>query len=82
MPSGKHRSGRRPQLRLAGLGIELVGAVLGFTLVGLWIDRHYGSGPWGLLVCLVIGLVGGFYNLIRTSFKAMGESQRPMNDDE
>jgi F0F1-type ATP synthase assembly protein I len=82
MPSGKHRSRRGPQLRLAGLGVELLGAVLGFTLLGLWIDRHYGTGPWGLLVCLVLGLVGGFYNLIRTSFRAIGENRRPGSSDD
>jgi hypothetical protein len=47
------------------LGFELVCAVAGFVLVGIWIDRHYGSGPWGTLVCLCLGLIGGFYNLIR-----------------
>lgn len=72
MPSGKQRGRREPQLRLAGLGIELVGAILGFTLLGLWIDHHFDSRPWGLLVCVVMGFVGGFYNLIRASLKAMG----------
>ena len=48
-----------------GLGFELVCAVAGFVLVGVWIDRHYSSGPWGTLICLVLGLIGGLYNLFR-----------------
>ena len=51
--------------RAYSLGFELVCAVAGFVLVGIWIDRHYSSGPWGTLICLCLGLVGGFYNLIR-----------------
>ncbi len=76
MSSGSHRGGRKPQLRLAGLGFELLGAVLGFTLMGLWIDHHYDTQPWGLLVCVVLGFVGGFYNLIRASYRAMNASSR------
>jgi F0F1-type ATP synthase assembly protein I len=51
--------------RAYSLGFELVCAVAGFVLVGIWIDRHYSSGPWGTLICLCLGLIGGFYNLIR-----------------
>jgi F0F1-type ATP synthase assembly protein I len=47
------------------LGFELLCAVVGFVLVGVWIDRHYSSGPWGTLICLFLGLIGGFYNLYR-----------------
>lgn len=53
--------------RYYSLGFELVAAVAGFTLVGYWIDRHFGTAPWGLLIGLGLGLVGGTYNLIRSS---------------
>jgi F0F1-type ATP synthase assembly protein I len=53
--------------RAYGIGFQLVCAVAGFVLVGVWIDRHYNSGPWGTLICLVLGLIGGFYNLFRES---------------
>jgi len=61
-------------VRLSGIGVELVGAVAGFTLVGYWIDRHFGTGYWGLLTGLVLGLVGGMYNLIRQSLRASKEA--------
>jgi F0F1-type ATP synthase assembly protein I len=60
--------------RLSGIGIELAGAVAGFTLLGIWWDRHRGSSPWGLLIGLGLGLVGGFYNLIRQSLIASKEA--------
>ena len=58
--------------RAYSLGFELVCAVAGFVLVGIWIDRHYSSGPWGTLICLCLGLIGGFYNLIRGAARMSG----------
>jgi len=65
---------RRPEQRawrLAGLGIELAGAIGGFCLLGYWIDRHYGTHPWGLLIGAICGLIGGFTNFIRSTLKAL-----------
>jgi F0F1-type ATP synthase assembly protein I len=62
--------------RAYSLGFELVGAVAGFVLVGIWIDRHYSSGPWGTLICLFLGLIGGFYNLIRGAARMAAGSGR------
>jgi hypothetical protein len=58
--------------RAYSLGFELVCAVAGFVLVGIWIDRHYSSGPWATLICLFLGLIGGFYNLIRGASRMAG----------
>jgi F0F1-type ATP synthase assembly protein I len=62
---------RSPWFRFAGLGVELAGAVFGFVLVGLWIDKSFGTHPWGLLICALCGLVGGLYNFIRSSLRAL-----------
>ena len=68
-------------VRLSGIGVELVGAVVGFTLIGYWIDRHFGSSPWGLLIGLGLGLVGGMYNLIRQSLVASKEAAAHARED-
>jgi len=58
-------------VRLAGLGMELAGAIVGFSLLGYWIDRHWqNERPWALVVCASLGIVGGLYNLIRKSVHA------------
>lgn len=63
--------GRPPTwTRFAGIGIEFAGVVVGFTLIGLWIDRHYNKSPWGVITGVSLGLIGGMYNLIRESLKA------------
>ncbi len=59
-----------PWVRLSGLGIELAAAVVGFTLAGYWWDRHFGTGPWGVLTGAILGMIGGMYNLIRQSLLA------------
>jgi F0F1-type ATP synthase assembly protein I len=66
---------RQPWMRLAGTGIELAAAVGGFALLGYWIDRHYGSSPKGLLIGALLGLVGGFYNLIKASLAVSREAR-------
>ncbi len=47
------------------VGFQLAGAVIGGLLLGNWLDHKYGTEPWLALVGLMIGCVGGFYNLIR-----------------
>lgn len=52
-------------MQLAGMGVELAGAILGGCLLGYWIDRHFETRPWGLLIGASMGIVGGLYNMIR-----------------
>ena len=66
-------------IRLSGIGIEYVAAVAGFGLVGYWIDRHYKTDPWGVVIGAALGLVGATYNLVRESlaaFKDVGDEDR------
>lgn len=51
--------------RLATVGMELAGSVLGGCLLGYWVDREFGTGRWGLIIGAGIGIVGGLYNMIR-----------------
>jgi F0F1-type ATP synthase assembly protein I len=57
-------------VRYGGIGIEFAAALGCFALVGLWVDRRYGTGPWGLVIGAMLGLIGGTYNLIRESLAA------------
>ena len=71
----------RRWIGMAGLGVNFAGAVGGFCLLGYWIDRHWQiEGHRGLLTCALLGLVGGMYNMIRQSLRAVNPPKRP--DDE
>jgi len=63
-------------IRHSGVGIEFAAAVAGFALVGYWIDRHYQTDPWGLIIGAMLGLLGGTYNLIRESLAAFKRCDR------
>ena len=62
-------------VRYSGVGLELAGATAGLALVGYWIDGRFGTSPWGILGGVVIGLVGGLYNLVRESLEAVREAK-------
>jgi F0F1-type ATP synthase assembly protein I len=67
-------------VRYSGIGLELAGATGGLALVGYWFDRHFGTNPWGILVGVVIGIVGGLYNLVRESLSAIREAKAEDNE--
>lgn len=47
------------------VGIQLAGAVLGGWFLGDFCDARWGSTPYLALSGLVLGFIGGLYNLIR-----------------
>lgn len=51
---------------LAGLGFDLAAAVGVGTALGWWIDHRFGTDPWGIVVCALIGIVGGLLNFVRS----------------
>lgn len=68
--------------RYAGMGVELGGAIIGFTLVGLWIDHRFGTQPKGVMIGAVLGIVGGMYNFLRQAVLLTKEQQPKKRDDE
>jgi F0F1-type ATP synthase assembly protein I len=51
------------------MGIELAAAIIGLTLLGLWVDYHFGIKPVGVIVGVVLGVIGGMYNFIRSAIR-------------
>ena len=70
----KRRSGG--ELSLAGMGLDLAASVGVGVLLGWWIDRRFDTGPWGVVVCSSIGIVGGLLNFVRSAQAAARRSQR------
>ena len=69
-------------IRYSGVGLELAGATAVLALAGYWVDGHFGTHPWGILTGVVVGLVGGLYNLIRESLAAVHEAEAEQKEQQ
>jgi ATP synthase protein I len=65
-PDSSYRTG---QLVLS----YLIGAPTGGFLIGLLLDRWFGTRPWLMLILLFLGFVAGFINIIRVSSNSPGK---------
>ena len=45
----------------------LIGSLVGSALIGWLIDHWFGTGPWGLIVLLFLGIAVAFRQIIRIS---------------
>lgn len=48
-----------------GVGFQLAASVVGGLFLGHYLDGRWGLSPWLTMTGLVLGAVGGFYNLVR-----------------
>ena len=68
----------RPPVRDTGKGLGLglrmasdfVAAVIVGSLLGWGIDALFGTTPWGLIVCLVLGFITGVRLMVKTANEA------------
>lgn len=67
------------KFRLAGMGVELTGAVIGGCVIGWYIDKHFGT-RYGLMTGALIGIVGGMYNLIKQALKTIKDEQKRIDE--
>jgi ATP synthase protein I len=51
------------------LAIEMVAAVGVSIFIGWWVDRWFGSAPWGLLGFILLGVATAMWTAIRTGMR-------------
>jgi F0F1-type ATP synthase assembly protein I len=68
-------------VRYSGIGLELAGATAGLALLGYWIDSKFATTPWAMLGGVIVGIVGGLYNLVRESLQASREAKADDDED-
>jgi ATP synthase protein I len=51
---------------IAGASYTLVGGIILLGGIGYAVDKWRGTGPWFLIAGLFLGIIVGFYELIKT----------------
>ena len=74
----------RTMIPFLSMGFQLAAAVVGFFLIGHWIDNKYQIAPVGKLVGVVLGSTGGFIKFFKdaASLAAGDEKKRAKNKRE
>lgn len=71
-PSNRDGS-KREESQGWSVALEFVGAMLVGGLIGWFIDRQAGTGPWALIVMLLLGFATGLRSVLRQQTKIDGE---------
>ena len=51
----------------AGASYTLVGGILVLGGIGYAVDHWRGTSPWGLIIGLALGIIVGFYDLVKST---------------
>ena len=54
----------------AAASYTLIGAIVLLGGIGYAVDLWTGTSPWGLVVGLILGMVVGFYELMKTMWRS------------
>lgn len=57
------------------LAIEMVAAVGVSVFIGWWVDRWFGSKPWGILGFALLGIAAAMWSAIRTGMMMQARQQ-------
>jgi ATP synthase protein I len=73
------RDGMKSAGRASAIGIELAASVIGFLLLGWWLDGRFHTAPYLTIVGLLIGSFAGFralFSLSKSIERDEGEDQK------
>jgi ATP synthase protein I len=58
------------------IGFALTGPIILGTFLGIWLDARLNTSPWFTMVLVLLGIVAGFVELIRTLNRLQREQER------
>src|SRR5437764_5996226 len=68
--AGSREEAMAQLMRMAAIGTTFVFAVVAGVAIGWGFDHWLKTGPWGAVVGMALGLIGGAYRLIRDTLAA------------
>jgi F0F1-type ATP synthase assembly protein I len=77
-PAARRAKRLYSDISASSIGIELAVAVILPTLVGRWLDAKAGTGPWLMILLLVLGFAAGMRGVMR----AVKKMDREARDEE
>lgn len=57
------------------LGLAFVLALVIGTGAGIWVDRRFGTEPWGVLIGFGFGFAAAILNVVRITRRAFGAAR-------
>jgi ATP synthase protein I len=60
---------------------EFIGAMLAGGFIGWFIDRQFETGPWGLIVMLMLGFATGVTQSLRRQKRLDQQARQDRNED-
>lgn len=65
-----------PAGEYASAGIQFAVSIILFLFAGQWVDRRFGTAPWGVLVGVFVGAGASFYSMYAKLMAAQERSDR------
>ena len=65
--------------KYSAIGIEFAVAAIVGDVGGSYVDSHFGTGPWGVVIGSMLGLASGFYRLV-TVLQEMSARREQQNN--
>lgn len=63
------QASRKGYAQALKLSSEFVSAIIVGALIGYFLDRLAGTGPWGMIIFLLLGFCAGVLNVLRMAGK-------------
>ena len=72
----KERPLMKQLLDASSVGIQLVASTFVGFAIGYFLDKWLKTSPWLTIIFLIVGIIGGFLELLKVARKADGDDKK------
>ena len=63
------------------LGSEIAASMVAPLLIGWYVDLHFNTNPWGIIIGVIFSFLGLFYNIYKLTVQSSNTNKRDENED-